>query len=192
MRQVIPGKAVDTVEAIGQISEAATVATVVASVILQTVVSGCLAQIWGMINGMSFMMHIPTLNIDFPSNAFLIISNVLLVVTFDIPYLNMGTLGPIFNFPDEDNVLVNDDQTNIRASFSLLCYGSAYMSNNLGSIFLYMLAMVYGLFLYVILDRFTHPFIVRLSNKIKDYFIWNYVIRLVIETYMQLCFCVYL
>lgn len=39
-------------DAVGKMSTAATAATVVGSAVLQTLVSGCLAQIWGMINGM--------------------------------------------------------------------------------------------------------------------------------------------
>jgi hypothetical protein len=35
--------------------------------------SGCLAQIWGMINGIQFIIYIPAVNVAFPSNAFLVI-----------------------------------------------------------------------------------------------------------------------
>jgi len=160
-------------------------------VILQTVVSGCLAQIWGMINGMNFILHIPALNIDFPSNAFVIIEKILMVATFDIPYLNMETIGALYQLPDEDNILMEQDQSNIRASLGVLGYGSGYMSNNLGSVYIYMLVMIYCLFLSVVLERFQHPILVSVNNKIKDYFMWNFVIRLVIEGYMELCFSIY-
>jgi len=52
VRQAIAGTAIQTVQAVGNAGTAATAATVVGSAILQTVMSGCLAQIWGMINGM--------------------------------------------------------------------------------------------------------------------------------------------
>ena len=93
----------------GQASQAATITTVVGSVIMQTLVSGCLAQIWGMINGMNFILHIPTLNIQFPSNAFMVIQKILIVATFDIPYLNLATISAVYKLPVDDAILVEQD-----------------------------------------------------------------------------------
>jgi hypothetical protein len=67
VRQAIPHTAIQTVQAVGNAGTAATAATVVGSAILQTVMSECLAQIWGMINGMQFIIHVPALNLCFPS-----------------------------------------------------------------------------------------------------------------------------
>jgi len=94
---------------VGQASQAATITTVVGSVIMQTLVSGCLAQIWGMINGMNFILHIPTLNIQFPSNAFMVIQKILIVATFDIPYLNLATISAVYKLPADDAILVEQD-----------------------------------------------------------------------------------
>lgn len=141
---------------------------------------------------MNFILHIPALNIDFPSNAFIIIEKIIMVATFDIPYLNMETIGALYQLPEEEESILSDqDQSNVRASFGVLGYGSAYMSNNLGSVYIFMLAMVYCLYLSVVLERCKHPILVRVNNKIKDYFMWNYVIRLIIEGYMELCFSIY-
>lgn len=53
VRQVVEESAVTrAINAVGNMSTAATAVTVISSAILQTFVSGCLAQIWGMINGM--------------------------------------------------------------------------------------------------------------------------------------------
>jgi hypothetical protein len=48
---MVQGQAANTVVALSQASSAATTAAVVGSAILQTAMSGCLAQVWGMING---------------------------------------------------------------------------------------------------------------------------------------------
>lgn len=62
-----------------------------------------------MINGMQFIIHLPAINVDFPANAFLIINKILMVATFDIPYLNMETVGMVFILPDEEGILTEDD-----------------------------------------------------------------------------------
>jgi hypothetical protein len=63
-----------------------------------------------MINGMQFIIHLPTLNVAFPANAFLIIEKILLVATFDIPYLSMETIGMVFKLPEEDGILVEESE----------------------------------------------------------------------------------
>lgn len=136
MRQIIPGAGANAVAAVGAASSAATVATVVGSAILQTLVSGCLAQIWGMINGMQFIIHIPALNVDFPSNAFVVIEKIIMVATFDIPYVTFETIGFMFKLPVNGAAILTDPkESNIKASLEQLGYSSAYMSNNLGSVF---------------------------------------------------------
>jgi len=64
------------VAAISQASTAATTSAVVGSAVLQTLMSGCLAQIWGMINGIQFIINLPALNVDFPPNAFIVIEKI--------------------------------------------------------------------------------------------------------------------
>lgn len=110
VRQVITGRAAQTVSAAGTAGQAATVVAVVGSAIMQTVMAGCLAQVWGMINGMQFIIHLPALNVAFPANAFLIIEKILLVATFDIPYLSMETIGMVFKLPEEDGILVEESE----------------------------------------------------------------------------------
>lgn len=73
----------------------------------------------------------------------------------------------------------------------MLGYGSAYMSNNLGSMYLFMLMTINCLFWSTVLYSFNHPILVRINEKIKSYLMWNFVIRLIIEGYMELCFSVY-
>ena len=61
--------------------------------------SGALAQIWGMINGMQFILHLPAINVNFPSNAFVVIEKILVVATFDIPYVEMKSVKSSFPLP---------------------------------------------------------------------------------------------
>jgi hypothetical protein len=45
-----------------------------------------------MINGIQFIIHIPTINLDFPGNAFLTLKQLIMVATFELPYMNAGAL----------------------------------------------------------------------------------------------------
>ena len=88
-----------------------------------------------MINGMQFIITLPALNVAFPSNTFLVVNKILMVATFDIPYVTMETIPQVFNLPVEDDILGQDDLQNMKASLGELGYGSAYISNNLGSVY---------------------------------------------------------
>ena len=68
-----------------------------------------MAQVWGLINGMQFIIHLPAINVAFPKNSFLVINKILMVATFDIPYVEMGKMPKIFPVPTEDEVFVDSD-----------------------------------------------------------------------------------
>ena len=51
------------------------------------------------------IMFLPAINVNFPPNAFLVINKILLVASFDIPYINMQTVSAIFPLPDDDSIL---------------------------------------------------------------------------------------
>ena len=45
-------------------------------------------------------------NVSFPSNASLVTSSVIMVATFDVPYLNVDDmLGDVVALPEEENML---------------------------------------------------------------------------------------
>ena len=70
----------------------ASTAVVLSTIVINTVISGSLAQVWGMINGLQLIVHLPSMNIDFPENAMGVTENILSVATFDIPYLDLETI----------------------------------------------------------------------------------------------------
>jgi hypothetical protein len=47
-----------------------------------------LSQLWGMINGIQFIIHIPAINLEFPANAFITLKQLISVATFELPYMN--------------------------------------------------------------------------------------------------------
>jgi len=104
-RQVPEGGATEAVQTLSNVSSAATAGAVIGSALMQIVMAGCLAQVWGMINGLQIMVHLPALNVNFPGNAWLVVEKVLVVATFDLPVVNMDLFGPAFPLPSDDNIL---------------------------------------------------------------------------------------
>ena len=72
----------------------------------QVIMNGCLAQIWGMINGLQLFMHFPSMNLEPPVVAFVVIDKLLDVLTFDFELhdqtLDLTLLGDRFRTPAND------------------------------------------------------------------------------------------
>jgi hypothetical protein len=60
-----------------------------------------------------------------------------MVATFDIPKLNMESIPKAFPLPTNDEILIESGIENLRSSLSDLGYASAYLSNNLGSVYVF-------------------------------------------------------
>jgi len=54
----------------------------------QLAMAGALSQIWGMINGMQVLVHMPIFAADIPGLSMTIIKAILSVATFDLPSIN--------------------------------------------------------------------------------------------------------
>lgn len=52
-----------------------------------------------MINGMQIALNIPAMNIDMPAPVFMVVSKIVMVATFDIPYLTMEKLPKVYPIP---------------------------------------------------------------------------------------------
>jgi hypothetical protein len=80
---------------------------------------------------------------------------------------------------------------NIKFGMDKLGYGSAYMSNNLGSVFVIMVVTALLLLLSLCLTPCKHEKVQSLNGWIKKNIMWNFVIRLIVEAYLELTFSVY-
>ena len=131
-KQVPPGGTVEAVKTIAKASQVATTSAVIGSTLLNVVMSGALSQVWGMINGMQVMVHLPSLAVNFPGNAMIVVEQILVIATFDIPYLDIETLSFGYWALSEDDSIFSDlegDQVDqMIESFDSLSYGSRYMS----------------------------------------------------------------
>jgi len=64
----------------GSSSQTAAVASVASNFLL----SSCMAQIWGMINGIQLLVHLPILAVDFPIFSQIFIDQLITIATFDL------------------------------------------------------------------------------------------------------------
>lgn len=103
----------------------------------------------------------------------------------------METVEKVFTLPEDDSILDDPDEANSKNSFELLGYSSAYMSNNLGSVFVIILVTSVLLLLSAIMEAVQVPQVMKINEKLKGKLHWNFVIRLVIEAYLELVYAVF-
>lgn len=82
----------DNAKGTGKAASAVMAAGVLGSTLMKVVMAGALAQIWGMINGLQVLVHLPCMAAQIPQAQLSIVSEVIKVATFDIPYVEMGSL----------------------------------------------------------------------------------------------------
>ena len=68
-KQLVEGTTTDAIEALATTSAIVAGAAAGSSAIINTLISGSLAQLWGMINAMQILVHMSVLNVDFPATA---------------------------------------------------------------------------------------------------------------------------
>ena len=99
----------------------------------------------------------------------------------------------MFPIPTDDEILTEPGIENLRASLNDLGYASAYLSNNLGSVYVFAFLTSVVLILSGFLELCTcDQQITQLNGSIKKRLHWNFVIRLLIEAAMEIAFGCYL
>ena len=109
-------------------------------------------MLWGMINVMQLIVHMPLFSVSFPSNAVLFYSFIIEISSFDI-LPTQWIKDKIFVFSNEQEPLTDD--------FDKMGYSSTSIIENLGSMFLYLMGFL-CLVVFVLLIRF-------LKNRYKLY-----------------------
>ena len=141
-----------------------------------------------MINGMQIAVHLTAFNVLMPNNTEEFIETLVNVATFDIPFLNAENL--FGKLPNDTVVFLEPEgYENLTKRLDPLGYGSHYISNVMGSIYIYMLATILGLFIIILLSvtRFR-----KLQQKLENFLLWNWIIRLIIQASLEFSFTVFL
>ena len=68
-KQLVEGSTTDAIQTLATTSALVAGAAAGSSAIVNTLISGSLAQLWGMINPMQILVHMSCLNVDFPTTA---------------------------------------------------------------------------------------------------------------------------
>ena len=159
--------------------------------------AGTLAQVWGMINGLQLIVHLPLVNVNFPQNAFIIVEKILSVATFDVPYVDLNSLsdfvvGPeVLTPPIEDGILDDypEGTENLSEQLDELSYGSSYSTTNLGTMGFFLFATFTGFVVIVILIPFKKiRGVGKVKNKLDSKLKWNFTIRLFLEGMLEISF----
>jgi hypothetical protein len=102
------------------VASAVTGGVAIGAAIGQLALAGALSQIWGMINGMQTLVHMPIFSAEVPGEAMIVVNAILGVATFDLPKINAADLtkyagiavgnDKLFDLGprDEDNGLIED------------------------------------------------------------------------------------
>jgi len=104
-------------------TQAATVTTLGANIIL----SGAMAQVWGMINALQLFTQLPLFKVNFPELSTLMVTSLITIATFDILPAD-DIYAATLETPDDDGQ--EDEQ------FDEIGFGSNYMILNLGTMFI--------------------------------------------------------
>lgn len=92
MQKQLSRGASENLELMASTASGATVVLTSVVTVGQTILSGSLSQVWGMINGLQIMVHLPTMNVDFPVNVMKLVNATVTVATFDVPGLDIDSI----------------------------------------------------------------------------------------------------
>jgi hypothetical protein len=109
----------------------------------------------------------------------------------------LGTLNYIdenaFNVDDDTPTTLEEPFSFVSGSFNELGYESAYMSSNMGSMYVYYTITQFALILIFIgwiTGRCGSSCVAKRHDKLKKTFLWNFCIRLIFEASLELSFCI--
>ena len=175
-RQVVQGSVTKSINSFTKAAQSATAASAALRILLR----GTLSQIWGFINGMQFVIHLPTLNINLPGNGYAVMKNIAIVATFDIPYVNLESVPKIYQVPDVK--VLTEYPENVVDQMAILGYNNAYISTTMGSNYIFLLLTFTGLLLIVLTLPFkSRSCCVKTNTWLKKKMLWNWIIRFLLE-----------
>ncbi|TNV85800.1 hypothetical protein FGO68_gene17649 [Halteria grandinella] len=146
---------------------------------MNLIMAASLQLLWGLINSLQLVVRTPLMGMKFPSHTKAFFSSFIMLTNFDIlPSTNLNEL--VFGY----------DSAEYEENFSDLGYDSLNTVDNIGS-FLYYLILILSI---IILAKFTQLIGIQFSlqklrarsEQILNTLVWNSVIRLCIETSLDL------
>ena len=140
---------------------------------------------WGMFNTLQFVVHIPLFNLQMPGNLSYFFGNLITLLTFDITSLiGLSELIAEIN---------NYDGDPIYERFGELGYGSIFIIDNMGTMFLTFIGtpalLILCLIFHLLSMKITRIF-KYLYVKLSSWLQYNPILRVVLEGYLELSIAV--
>ena len=141
---------------------------------------------------MQILVHLGIFNVDFPINAQIVNENIVTVATFEIPKLNVDDMfGSFISLPEDDAPIEKTKETaQLFDAMDSVGYGSRYFGRIMGALYITILLTTVCSVILLILTLFKSKFKAALTvhTKLKKALLWNFIIRLVYETCIELSF----
>ena len=190
--QLLEGATTEAIEGLATTAAVVAGAAAGSSAIVNTIISGSLAQLWGMINSMQILVHMGIFNVDFPANSKLVTNSIMMVATFDIPMVNVDDLVPEdIGLPEEESPIpVTRKSARLINAMDGIGYDSRFFGRVMGSVYIFIICTTIGLIflLFSWAMRTKLRFAEKSYTKLKSAFVWNYIIRLIYECCLELTF----
>ncbi|TNV84750.1 hypothetical protein FGO68_gene5840 [Halteria grandinella] len=183
-------RAANSLNDMGEQASATLKTVMLGNLALNILMAASLQYLWGMINVLQIIVHLPLLNLIFPDMTKFVFSLIVEISQFDI--LPMSFL--------QTNVLTfDDDSTNLdEKNFNDLGYESTVAIQNMGSLFYYILfigltiviiisiRILKGRYIMQEIDALTRNFsLKKIYDVVSKIIFFNLLIRFLLEGYLQ-------
>lgn len=189
--QIKDNAATKNLKSAGEGASAGTQTLVVGNLILNVALSGSLCMLWGMINALQIIVHMPMMQTNFPANTQMLLDMFISVANFK--YFDTK---PIYSKAFAFLGISEDpnDEQGVNPKFANQGMGSKNMAKNLGMMGV---AIVFGtLFVLILIALYLkfreHPKLKFVLKKIWDKVFFSSFIRYMLEAYLTLVLTVYI
>lgn len=146
------------------------------------VLSASLNSLWSMINTQQMIVLIPLFQVDLPENAGMVFKQMMKIAAFDL----------VPNTEDIYNTVLGIDELPgpLTENFGTVGFETTYFIHNMGSLVFFIVAfplMSIVAFLFTFCRQYAA--IRKAKKSIEETIYWNYLIRLLIESYTILAVC---
>ena len=140
-----------------------------------------LSQLWGMLNSMQIVVHMPMLQgLKFPANSMTIVGQMIKLATFDLIPTEIIDV-ELYYWPEEDPFSINFEMAGVESKLFLANIGFA-------------IYLVYAHLLAVVVHACLHKMrnsgrcVTRLHSKLGSYLYWEGLNRFYMEIYFDYVF----
>eukprot|EP00347_Sterkiella_histriomuscorum_P008002 403346742 len=154
------------------------------SMVINIAMQQGLQSIWGMINGLQLLTHLPLMNLNMPANLICFYSLINDIASFD--------LIPTDSFTDDIMEFDEDSDYAFNNSFDFMGYQSVNLITNLGLFFYIILINLVILILALYASVLLYATKYKRSSfykYINEKLLFNQILRLQLEAQLELCLC---